>query len=222
MNPSIGDLEVRDLKKVVSPQFRLGACFVARQGERVILAGRSGSGKTTLLRMLAGLEVPDSGTVHLGGRELTRLQPRERDIGLVFQEHALFPALNVIENVSFGLVARKVAGAQPIAMDWLGRVGMAGMAKAPIGQLSGGERQRVAFLRAIIWKPRLLLLDEPFSALDSATKAMLSRELISLHEAWPVPMIVVTHDEHEIEGLATGRLRVHETEGGKSREVRRE
>jgi ABC-type Fe3+/spermidine/putrescine transport system ATPase subunit len=188
--------------------FELSADFTVAPGERAALLGRSGSGKTTLLRIVAGLEALESGRITLGDQEISALPARDRGIGVIFQEQALFPALDVLDNVTFGLRMRGVSRDErdAAAMPWLDRVGLKSHVHAPVSQLSGGERQRVAFVRALIWKPRLLLLDEPFSALDPTLRSSLRQELVSLHALWPVPLMMVTHDDADIEQVATTRL----------------
>ena len=203
-------LKLEQVKKVIGG-FTLCANFEIGEGERAALVGPSGSGKTTLLRIIAGLEQlrgkGDQGRLFLD-TEMTDLPPEDRNIGMVFQDHALFPALSLIENVTFGLRVRKVAREEreAQAMPWLEKVGLKSRAHSSIQNLSGGERQRVAFLRAILWKPKLILLDEPFSALDAGLRASLRRELVELHMLWPVPLIMVTHDEADLAAVATTRL----------------
>ncbi|OFZ02182.1 MAG: hypothetical protein A2Z97_06230 [Bdellovibrionales bacterium GWB1_52_6] len=203
----VADLKVEGLKKRID-DFVLQADFYVQQGERAALVGRSGSGKTTLLRVLAGLESIDEGRIFLGKDELTQLPARNRRVGLVFQDQALFPSMTVMENITFPLTIRKVKRglARAEALEWLSKVDLLKHAESSIETLSGGERQRVAFVRALIWKPRLLLLDEPFSALDRELRATLCRELVEMHRLWPVPMVLVTHDELDIESVATFRL----------------
>jgi len=203
-------LKVAALRKRIE-DFTLDADFELAVGERAALVGRSGSGKTSLLRILAGLEAPDSGTVHLGDENITFLSPQRRGVGIIFQEQALFPALNVLDNVTFGFRMRGMQGIgrdeyETEAMLWLERVGMKKFARSAVGNLSGGERQRIAFIRALIWKPRLMLLDEPFSALDRELRTNLCNELVELHRLWPVPMLLVTHDELDVAAVATSRL----------------
>jgi putative spermidine/putrescine transport system ATP-binding protein len=215
-----GDLEVRGLARDVG-DFRLTADFIVASGERAALVGRSGSGKTTLLRMLAGLEAPDRGGIRIGERDITRLPPRRRSVGLVFQEPALFPALNVLENAAYGLRMRGIPRREreERALEWLRKLRMESHARSPVHRLSGGERQRVAFIRALIWQPELILLDEPFSALDVELREILRHELLELHRLCPAPLVLVTHDEADAARIATLRLTIQEGEGGKIRRV---
>ena len=145
-----------------------------------VLAGPSGAGKSTLLRIVAGLVRPDAGHVAIDGRVLHgdgAAPAFRRDVAYVFQEYALFPHLDVLDNVAYGLAARGVARAarRATASAWLERLGIAALARARPRDLSGGERQRVALARALAWTPRALLLDEPFAALDDATRAARAR-----------------------------------------------
>ncbi len=202
-----GGLRVSQLTKRWG-DFALEADFSVAPGQRMSVFGPSGCGKSTLLRLIAGLTLADSGSVLLGSENVTQVVPERRGIGFMFQEAALFPSMNVIENAAFGLrmrgVSRKEREAQ--SQSWLEKVGLASKAHASVETLSGGEKQRVAFVRAVVWKPRLLLLDEPFSALDVKLRGELRRELIELHRLWPVPMLFVTHDQAESEALGTARL----------------
>ena len=196
--------------------FEVCANFTIAPGERAALVGRSGSGKTTLLRLIAGLDLltrSDQGEIKLGDQVITELAPEKRAIGMVFQDQALFPALSVLENASFGLRMRGFAKAERdrLTLPWLEKIGLASHAHASVNQLSGGERQRVAFVRALVWKPKLLLLDEPFSALDTELRSLLRRELVELHQLWPVPLLMVTHDEADLEAVATVRLKLEES-----------
>jgi ABC-type Fe3+/spermidine/putrescine transport system ATPase subunit len=219
------ELSVKGVRKFLG-SFRLEADFCVRAGERVALVGKSGCGKTTLLRIISGLEpldAPgDTGNIFLGSHEISRLLPEQREIGFVFQEQALFPALSVLENVTFALRVRGVARSErdAVALPWLERVGLRAEANLPVTTLSGGERQRVAFLRAIVWKPRVLLLDEPFSALDRELRSTLRSELVELHKLWPVPLMLVTHDEADLEALGCRRLVFEEHDAGSCRRVR--
>ncbi|MFO1081614.1 MAG: ABC transporter ATP-binding protein [Reyranellaceae bacterium] len=167
--------------------------------EFVSLLGPSGSGKTTLLGILGGFVQPSSGSVHFGGRDVTLVPPHKRDIGIVFQSYALFPHMSVGDNVAFALRARHVP--RP---DWaekvrhaLAMVGLAGYEERGVAQLSGGQRQRVAVARAIIFEPRLILMDEPLSALDKQLRETMQIELRQLHRRIGATIIYVTHDQRE-------------------------
>ncbi len=171
---------------------------VAR-GEFVTILGPSGCGKTTLLRIVAGLEIADGGRVDLGGADITSLPANRRPVNTVFQNYALFPHLNVFENIAFGLRARKFAQAEVEK-----RVGAAlemlhleELSKRRTAQLSGGQKQRVALARALVNQPDLLLLDEPMSALDAKLRAEVQLELRRLQRALGKTFILVTHDQNE-------------------------
>jgi len=168
-------------------------------GTVLTLLGPSGCGKTTLLRMIAGFAGPTSGRIVLGGADITELPANRRDIGVVFQNYALFPHLNVAENVGFGLKARKQADAE-IAQQverMLALVKLEGYADRYPAQLSGGQQQRAAVARALAIDPRLLLLDEPLSALDKNLRQIVQQELRQLQRRLGVTTIVVTHDQEE-------------------------
>lgn len=219
-------LRVQQIRKSW-PGFELRADFEVSPGERVAILGRSGSGKTSLLRILAGLEPlgrKATGRIWLGNEDLTELPPEKRQIGVVFQEQALFPALDLVDNATFGLLVRGVGRAdrQRQVEPWLQRVGLMAHLRTPVDRLSGGERQRLAWVRALVWKPRLLLLDEPFSALDPELRGSLRRQLLEVHALWPVPLLLVTHDEADAQALATGRIAVVEESGGITRAFSRE
>lgn len=190
------------------------ADFTVKPGERLALMGKSGCGKSTLLRSLAGLVPEDwispQGCLELEGKSLSGVAPESREIGFIFQDHALFPTLSVLENAAFGLKVRGVSrrDREEQALEWLSRVGLSMHAKGSIETLSGGERQRLAWVRALIWKPKLLLLDEPFSALDPEMRNDLRAELVRLHEQSPVPLIIVTHDESDVSAVSTQVIRV--------------
>ncbi|HEY3826503.1 MAG TPA: sulfate ABC transporter ATP-binding protein [Bryobacteraceae bacterium] len=197
-------IEVRNISK------RFGAYEALRDvslrietGELVSLLGPSGSGKTTLLRIIAGLEMPDSGTIRLNEEDATRYTARDRQVGFVFQHYALFRHLTVFENIAFGLRLRPKATRPTekdirdrvrklldlVQLDWLGD-------RYP-NQLSGGQRQRVALARALAAEPRVLLLDEPFGALDAKVRKELRRWLRRLHDDLHVASVFVTHDQEE-------------------------
>ena len=177
-------------------------------GEFIALLGPSGSGKTTLLRIIAGLEFQDAGTVQLGGEDISTLPVAARNVGFVFQHYALFRHMTVAENVAFGLSVRRgkarVAKAvrQARAEELLGLVQLEGLGSRYPAQLSGGQRQRVALARALAIEPRLLLLDEPFGALDAKVRKDLRRWLRDLHKQMGLTSIFVTHDQEEALELA--------------------
>jgi sulfate transport system ATP-binding protein len=173
-------------------------------GALTALLGPSGSGKSTLLRVIAGLEVPDSGTVVIEDRDVTHLSPQRRDIGFVFQHYAAFKHMTVRDNVGFGLKVRKRPKAEIDAKvdELLGIVGLAGYQKRYPSQLSGGQRQRMALARALAVEPKVLLLDEPFGALDANVRAELRAWLRRLHEEVHVTTVLVTHDQEEAMELA--------------------
>ena len=181
-------------------------------GETVAVLGPSGSGKSTLLKIMAGLEAPDAGQVWLDGRDMSALPPHRRQCGLLFQDFALFPHLNVQDNVAFGLVEqglpRRLARSQ--ADDLLERFGMQTHALARVWQLSGGEQQRVALARALITAPRILLLDEPFSALDAALRETLRAEFQQRIAQAGMAVVWVTHDEAEARSVGARGLRLVE------------
>lgn len=220
MRAPTAELRVDQLRKEF-PGFTLTAEFRVAAGERAALVGRSGSGKSSLLRLLAGLETPDSGRIFSGERDLTRLPARQRGVGMVFQDQALFPALDVLGNAIFGLRAAGVprAQAEVEGLRWLERVGLAGSARQKVTSLSGGERQRVAFVRAWIRKPEILLLDEPFSALDGPLREELRGHLMELHRGWPVPLLLVSHDVADVEAITNVRLKVEESSDLRTRRI---
>ncbi|MBX7165966.1 MAG: sulfate ABC transporter ATP-binding protein [Pirellulales bacterium] len=169
------------------------------QGSLVALLGPSGSGKTTLLRIIAGLEEPDSGSVHYQGADVTNLRARERNVGFVFQHYALFRHMTVFENIAFGLRVRHVARAEVRRRvdELLQLVRLDGLDKRYPAQLSGGQRQRVALARALAIQPRVLLLDEPFGALDAKVRQELRTWLRRLHDEIHMTSVFVTHDQDE-------------------------
>jgi putative spermidine/putrescine transport system ATP-binding protein len=167
--------------------------------EFVSLLGPSGSGKTTLLGILGGFVQPSSGSVHFGGRDVTYTPPHKRDIGVVFQNYALFPHMSVGENVAFPLRARRLPKSTYAerVRGVLAMVDLAGYEERGISQLSGGQRQRVALARAMIFEPRLILMDEPLSALDKQLRETMQIELRQLHKRLAATIIYVTHDQRE-------------------------
>ena len=170
-----------------------------RSGEFLTLLGPSGSGKTTLLMVLAGFTRPDHGSLKFGDDEVIRLAPHKRDVGMVFQNYALFPHMNVGANIAFPLKLRGVAKAAAARRveQALEMVQLGGYGERRIDQLSGGQRQRVALARAIVFEPRILLMDEPLSALDKQLREHMQIELRRLHEKLGMTTVYVTHDQRE-------------------------
>ncbi len=174
------------------------------QGEFVTILGPSGSGKTTLLSLIAGLNRPTAGRIFIGGRDVTDAPAQERNIGLVFQSYALFPHMTVLENVLFPLGVRRINGAaaRSQALEALKLVRLDGLQDRRPSQLSGGQQQRVALARAIVFKPDILLLDEPLGALDRKLREELQVELKQLQRTLGVTTILVTHDQEEALSLS--------------------
>jgi putative spermidine/putrescine transport system ATP-binding protein len=174
------------------------------QGEFVTILGPSGSGKTTLLSLIAGLNKPTAGRIFIGGRDVTEATAQERNIGLVFQSYALFPHMTVIENVLFPLAVRKITGAaaRTQALEALKLVRLDGLQDRRPSQLSGGQQQRVALARAVVFKPDILLLDEPLGALDRKLREELQVELKQLQRTLGVTTLLVTHDQEEALSLS--------------------
>jgi len=175
-----------------------------QKGEMVALLGPSGCGKTTLLRMIAGFEVPDSGSIQLNGTVINDLPPQKRKIGVVFQDYAIFPTMTVFDNIAYGLKIKKLPKEEIYkdVMEYLGLVGLVGYEKRMPSQLSGGQQQRVALARALITKPEVLLLDEPLSNLDAALRLRIRKEIRKLQQALGITAIFVTHDQEEALSIA--------------------
>jgi putative spermidine/putrescine transport system ATP-binding protein len=206
-------LEIEHLEKSfgqsrVVKDFSLGI----ERGEFISLLGPSGCGKTTVLRMVAGFETPTSGEIRLDGKDMVPLKPNERKIGMMFQAYALFPNLTVAQNVGFGL---KIAGANKPDIDkrvteMLKLIGLSELGARYPFQLSGGQQQRVALARALAVQPRVLLLDEPLSALDAKIRVSLREEMRSIQKALGITTIFVTHDQEEALSMSDRVVVIHQ------------
>jgi sn-glycerol 3-phosphate transport system ATP-binding protein len=181
-----------------------GVSFTVREGAFTVLLGPSGSGKSTVLRLIAGLEEATAGRIFIAGKDVTALPPAEREIAMVFQSYALFPHLDVAENVVFGLKVRRIGAAE--RAERLKRVadllGLSALLSRKPSQLSGGQRQRVALGRAIVAETRICLMDEPMSNLDAQLRAEMRREIRALQQRLGMTMIYVTHDQTEAMTMA--------------------
>ena len=191
-------LELKNIKK----SFQEGEdvlesiCLTAKKGEFVTLLGSSGCGKTTTLRIIAGLEQPDSGQVFLNGKDVTSLEPNQRNVNTVFQNYALFPHMNVADNIGYGLKLKKTSKAEISrrVKEMLELVQLSGFEKRKPSELSGGQRQRVAIARALVNNPEVLLLDEPLGALDLQLRRAMQHELKRLQKKLGITFIYITHD----------------------------
>ena len=183
------------------------------EGEFMVLVGPSGCGKSTLLKLIAGIEETTAGTIHIGGRDVTDLDPRKRDIAMVFQNYALYPHLSVRGNLGFGLKLRKTSKDDIVTRvnDVARILGLEEMMDRKPGELSGGQRQRVAMGRAIVREPQAFLMDEPLSNLDAKLRVSMRAQLSRLHERLGVTTVYVTHDQ--VEAMTLGQ-RVAVMRGG--------
>ncbi len=198
-------LDVHEIFKTYEKKPLLqGISLRVDQGETVCLLGPSGSGKSTLLRLIAGLEVPESGTISWNGQDLAQLPVHRRQFGLMFQDYALFPHRNVAENVAFGLRMQGLPAAEirQHTAEALDLVNLGPFAQRRVTDLSGGEKQRVAFARALAPRPRLLMLDEPLGALDRTLREQLLLDLREMLHRTDIPTIYVTHDQEEAYTIA--------------------
>ncbi len=206
-------LEIKNIFKTYGDNPLLkNISFKVGGGETVCLLGASGSGKSTLLRMIAGLESPDAGFITFGGLDLASTPPHLRDFGLVFQDYALFPHLNVNDNVAFGLKMRRMGRdeiSERVASS-LELVNLKGFGGRSVNDLSGGEQQRVALARALAIRPRLLMFDEPLGAFDRTLREGLLNELRTILQKTNIPAIYVTHDQEEAFAIADCVLILHE------------
>jgi len=193
-------LEVNNLvKSFGSNTVVKGVSFGFEKGEFISLLGPSGCGKTTILRMIAGFEQPTSGSIKVDGQDITTLKPNERQLGMVFQAYALFPNLNVGDNIGFGLKISGMPAEQRRARveEMLKLIGLPGFEKRFPYEMSGGQQQRVALARAIAPRPRMLLLDEPLSALDAKIRVSLREEIRAIQLELGITTVFVTHDQEE-------------------------
>lgn len=192
-------LRLENLYKKFDEAVLDGISLDVEEGEFITLLGSSGCGKTTTLRIIAGLEQPDGGRVLLKGQDVTQLPPNKRDVNTVFQNYALFPHMNVEDNIGYGLKLKKCAKEEirEKVQDSLRLVQLDGYGKRKIQELSGGQKQRVAIARAIVNKPHILLLDEPLGALDLQLRRQMQLELKRLQKKLGITFIYITHDQEE-------------------------
>ena len=194
-------LELKEIKKSFTEGETVldNISLMISKGEFITLLGSSGCGKTTTLRIIAGLEQPDEGSVWLDGREVTGLEPNQRDVNTVFQNYALFPHMNVAENIGYGLKLKKVPKAEikKKVSQMLELVQLEGYEKRKPSELSGGQKQRVAIARALVNNPKVLLLDEPLGALDLQLRRAMQIELKHLQKKLGITFIYITHDQEE-------------------------
>lgn len=193
-------LKIENISKIFEKERGIkNISFQLEKGELVSFLGPSGCGKTTLLNIIGGFVKNDSGSIYLEDKDITEYPPEKREIVTVFQNYALFPHMNVIDNVKYGLKYRGYNKEEQIklAKEYLKIVGLEGYEKNSVGELSGGQQQRVALARALVLQPKILLLDEPFSNLDAKLKIAMREEIKELQKRLGISMIFVTHDQEE-------------------------
>jgi spermidine/putrescine transport system ATP-binding protein/putrescine transport system ATP-binding protein len=193
-------LEIRNLAKAFKGRLAVdNAGFTIARGEFFSLLGPSGCGKTTLLRLIGGFIPPDSGTIHIDGEDVTTRPPEKRPVNTVFQTYAIFPHLNVTENIAYGLRSDGLAATERErrVTEALGLISLSGYGQRRVHELSGGERQRVALARALVKRPKLLLLDEPLGALDKHLRESMQTELRQIQREVGITFLFVTHDQEE-------------------------
>lgn len=196
----MNQLEIKNITKVFDKKVILKDVSInLEKGEFLSILGASGCGKTTLLRIIMGLDRPSSGSIFKDGKEITKLEPGQRHMGMVFQNYALFPNMNVLENVAYALKfnPRKVDKAKAIAEDILAKLNMQDQLHKYPSQLSGGQQQRVAIARTLALEPSIILFDEPMAALDVEIRLSLRKELKRIQKDSGITMIYVTHDQEE-------------------------
>lgn len=193
-------LIVRDLYKNFDGKDVLKTIsFTVHEGEFLSVLGPSGCGKTTLLRILIGLEQQTKGQILMDGEDISHLKPSERNMGIIFQNYALFPNMTVLENVEYALKLRpgKKAESRKIALQTLDAIGMSDQTEKRPSQLSGGQQQRVAIARTLALNPKIILLDEPISALDVSMREVMKKELKDIQRRFHSTMIFITHEQEE-------------------------
>ena len=204
------ELQIQKKLRAGDRVFDLDIAF-ASDSERIVLYGPSGSGKSLTLKAMAGLMTPDAGHIRLDGRTLfdagqqVNLRPQQRNVAYLFQDYALFPHLTVAQNIAFGLargcVNLRRPATHPAVQKWIAAFGLQAIAGSHPAQISGGQRQRVALARALVSEPDILLLDEPFAALDLSLREHMRRELAELQRELGVHMLLITHDPADVETL---------------------
>lgn len=192
-------LEVVDLKKDYEKDVPVvtGVTFDVYDGEFLSILGASGCGKTTILRMLIGVLAPTSGQIRKNGVDITALPPAKREMGIVFQNYALFESMTVFMNVAYALKIRRDRAYREKTMDILTRMGLMDLKDKKPAELSGGQQQRVAIARTMVLRPNVILFDEPLSALDASTRIAIRREIKALQKEFGVTIVYVTHDQEE-------------------------
>ncbi|MEM4265222.1 MAG: ATP-binding cassette domain-containing protein [Thermoplasmata archaeon] len=197
-------LEVSDLSYDAGSLELREVSFGVARGETLVVLGPTGAGKTVLLELIAGFRTPRSGSILMDGREITDLPPEKRKIGMLYQDYLLFPHLDVFENIAYGLRSRgmRMDELRKKVDDISSRLAIGHLLNRKVRRLSGGEQQRVSLARALVTDPSILLLDEPFSAVDPETKENLMRQLSSALASWDIPVIYVTHDQIEAAEIA--------------------
>ena len=193
-------LECNQIRQSFGSKFSMNLSFSMDKGELLCIIGPSGSGKSTLLSLIAGIEVPQGGSIIIDGEDITNMSIRKRHIGMVFQDFSLFPSMNVEKNIQYGMKDTK--NKEERTREFLSLVGLEGYGKRSVNQLSGGEAQRIALARAIAAEPRILLLDEPLSALDAPLRKKLRSVIKQIHEKTGTTMLYVTHDREEAFAIA--------------------
>ena len=193
-------LECNQIRHSFGSKFSMDLSFSMDKGELLCIIGPSGSGKSTLLSLIAGIDTPQGGSIIIDGEDITHMSIRKRQIGMVFQDFSLFPSMNVERNIQYGM--KDTQNREERTRELLDLVGLEGYGKRSVSQLSGGEAQRIALARAIAAEPRILLLDEPLSALDAPLRKKLRSVIKHIHEKTGTTMLYVTHDREEAFAIA--------------------